>query len=51
MNEKLLLMMFAALAALGFFPARADIQSLVDEGKITLTGAGGTFALPIGKSA
>ena len=51
MNEKLLLMMFAALAALGFFPARADIQSLVDEGKITWTGAGGTFALPIGKPA
>ena len=26
-------MMFAALAVLGFVPARADIQSLVDEGK------------------
>ena len=29
----------AALAALGFVPARADVQSLVDEGKITWTAA------------
>lgn len=34
----------AALAALGFVPARADIQSLVDEGKITWTGAEESWA-------